>query len=443
MVKTTFRNYQMKLYPKMNKMKTILSISFLLLNVSLVFSQKQSISLSDAIEKSLENNYGIVIAKTESNIATLNNNWGTAGRYPNINFTASNSNSYDLINQSGNIRLNAGIGLSWTIFNGFKAVITKEKLEQNENLAKGRAEVVIETTIQDVILSYYNILLQAEKLNVLKKVMSLSEDRLKYEEVRHNIGGSLSYQVLQAKNLYLNDKSNYLSQEVAYKNAIRNFNFILGTDPEENWTFTETFKAKQNMYEFGDLLKKMLSNNQTLKNQYVYALLQKKETDLQKSALYPSLNLNGGIETTYLNNSIAGSSNGLSPYATLSLNFNLFSGGVKKRAIEIAKINEEIVQVEINEIKHSLTNKLYNEFDIYNLRKNLYEVSTESLEAAEISLKIAEEKYKSGAINSFNYRDIQLNYLNTAFQQLQSVYNIIYSQTSLTRITGGFLTEDK
>jgi outer membrane protein TolC len=72
----------------------------------------------------------------------------------------------------------------------------------------------------------------------------------------------------------------------------------------------------------------------------------------------------------------------------------------------------------------------------------LLEVSNESLEAAEMNLQIADEKFKSGVINSFNYRDIQLSYLNSALNQLQSIYNLIYSNTTLTRLTGGFLNQD-
>jgi outer membrane protein TolC len=66
-------------------------------------------------------------------------------------------------------------------------------------------------------------------------------------------------------------------------------------------------------------------------------------------------------------------------------------------------------------------------------------VANENLEAAELNLSISEEKYRSGVINSFNYRDIQLLYLNVSFQRLRAVYNLIGSEAALTRITGGYL----
>lgn len=408
-------------------------------------AQENMLSLSSAIEKTLEKNYGIVISKSVIEIARINNNWGTAGRIPTLGFNASSTNNKELLNTTSTNRISGGIGLNWTIFNGFKVNITKDKLEKLESLTKGRSAVVVESTIQDVIMSYYNILLQNEQLEVLKTLMHLSKDRFDYEQTRYEIGGSVTYNVLLAKNIYLNDKAAYLSQEVVVRNIIRNFNFLLGEESQQIWTFAEEFNSDTNAYVLGDLMDKMMANNQVLQNQYANLLLQKNEIDLQRSNLYPRLNLSAGVDNSYswINSESANTySEALTPYGNVSLSYDIYAAGNRKRAINIAKINEEITQVETDEMKHSLTNQLFNEYDVYNLRKTLLNVANESLEAAEMNLQIADEKFKSGAINSFNYRDIQLSYLRSALAQLQSVYNLINSNTTLTRITGGFLNEE-
>ena len=90
-------------------------------------------------------------------------------------------------------------------------------------------------------------------------------------------------------------------------------------------------------------------------------------------------------------------------------------------------------------MEHALTNELLNLYDYYDVRISLLNVAEKSLDAAELNLKISEEKYKSGVINSFNYRDIQLMYIEASLRKLQAIYNLITSKTQLTRITGGFL----
>lgn len=424
--------------------KSVLLASFLML--AILSNAQESLSLSGALEKALENNYGIMVTQSDVQIAEMNNSWGNAGRYPNIGFSATTANSEELIDNITTNRLSGGLGLNWTLFNGFRVNITKDKLETMEELAKGRAGVVVESTIQDVVMAYYNILLQKERLKVLETIMTLSKDRYDYEQTKLDLGSSVTYNVLLAKNIYLEDKSAYLNQEVVVKNAIRNLNFLLGEQPNVRWSYADEFSSDTSNYVLGDLMDKMMANNQTLQNQYANLLLQQEEVRYQKGALYPSVSLSAGIDNAYSWMSTdAGETynEDLSPYGNVSLSYDLFTAGNRKRAIDIAKINEEITQIETEEIKHSLTNQLYNEYETYNLRKVLLNVSNESLEAAALNLQIAEEKFKSGAINSFNYRDIQLNYLNSALNQLQSVYNLIYSNTTLTRLTGGFLEQNE
>lgn len=429
-------------------MKSIYKLTtlFLVLLFTLQLNaQNEVLSLSAAIEKGLEKNYGIVISKSEIEIAKINNSWGAAGRIPSLGFSLSSNNNKDLIDNTSINRVSGGVGLSWTIFNGFKVNITKDKLEKLEGLSMGRSAVVIESTIQDIIMTYYNILLQQERLEVFETVMQLSKDRFDYEKAKYDIGGSVTYNVLLAKNIYLNDKASYLNQEVVVRNTIRNFNFLLGEEAQRVWSFSEEFNTDTSVYVLGDLMDKMMASNQVLQNQYANLLLQKNEIGLKQSALYPRLNLSAGIDNSYSwitpDGQATTSSEGLTPYGNLSLSYDIYAAGNRKRAIEVAKINEEITQVETNEMKQSLTNLLFNEYDVYNLQKTLLNVANESLEAAELNMQIADEKFKVGAINSFNYRDIQLSYLRSALTQLQSVYNLIDSNTNLTRLTGGFVGE--
>lgn len=427
--------------------KTNFIIAFTLLVSFMVNGQGNQLTLSGALEKALENNYGVIISRADREIADINNNWGNAGRYPTISFDASDNNSYDLMDNSYSNRLAAGVGLNWTVFNGFKVGMTKSRLESLEDLSSGRLAVLIENTVEDIILGYYNVLLQEEQLDVLKTVMQLSNDRYQYELNRQSLGGSVTYNVLQAKNVYLTDKANFMSQEVVIRNAIRNLNFMMGEDPSQTWNFEEPFEAETTSYVLQDLLTKMTSSNQTLKNQFTNLMLQQNEISLKEAAYYPTVSLGAGMDYNQSWTISSGSptigNQSASPYGNVRLSFDIYNAGVRKREVEIARINEEVARVEIDQMEHALTNELFNLFDYYEVRVQLLNVAQENLEAAELNLSISEEKYRSGVINSFNYRDVQLIYLNAALRRLQAIFNLIDSNTQLTRITGGFLGTDE
>ena len=424
----------------MSRINRILAI----LTGVLIFQQvdaQEILTLSGALERALENNYGLIISRADNEIARINNNPGTAGRYPTIGFEASQNNNYNLNNDTYSGRFSAGVGLNWVLFDGFRVNISKEKLENLENLSAGRLGVMIESTVRDVILGYYTVLLQQEQLKVLETVMQLSEDRYKYELDRKSLGGSVTYNVLQAQNVYLTDKANYMNQEVVLRNSVRNFNFLLGEEPISTWTFSETFEAETTQYILADLLSKMKASNQVLKNQYTNLFLMENETSLKRANYSPTLALGTGMELGESWSSTSGQaiSGNLSPYGNLRLSYDIYSAGVRKRSVEIARINEEIALVEIEEMEQALTNELFNLADYYGVRIELLNVANENMAAAELNLSISEDKYRSGVINSFNFRDVQLIYLNAALRRLQSIYNLIDSKTRLTRITGGYL----
>ena len=421
--------------------RTIFAIAGLFI-FQAAFSQ-EALTLSGALGRAMRNNYGLIISRADTEIASINNNWGSAGRYPTIGFDASENNNYDLRSDTYTSRFSAGIGLNWVLFDGFRVNFTKSKLESLESLSAGMLGVMIESTIEDMILGYYNVLLQQEQLKVLQTVTELSDDRYQYELRSQSLGGSVTYNVLQAQNVYLNDKANYMNQEVVVRNTIRNLNFMMGEQPEKTWTFSETFEADTTAYILADLLSRMKSGNQALKNQYVNLLLQENETSLKRAAYAPTLSLGAGMDLgqswSATVNQPTINNGSLAPYGNLRVSLDIYNAGVRRRSVEVARINEEVARVEISEMEHALTNELFNLFDYYEVRIELLNVASENLEAAQLNLSISEEKYKSGVINSFNYRDIQLLYLNAAIRRLQAIYNLINSRTQLTRITGGFL----
>ncbi len=414
-----------------------------LLFLAAPITAQDPLSISSALELALANNYGLIISRADLQVAKINNNWGSAGRYPTIGFDASDNNNYELNNSIYTNRLSAGVGLNWVLFDGFRVNISKSRLENVEDLTSGRLAVEVESTIQDIILSYYQVLLQKEQLKVLETIMNLSDDRYQYELKKQSLGGSVTYNVLQAQNTFLTDKANYMNQEMLVRNSVRNLNFMMGVESSHTWDFTEAFQADSADYLLDDLLAKMKADNQTLKNQYTNLLLREDETALQQSNYYPSISLGAGMDYghtwAYSGGAQTLNSATLTPYGNIRLSFDIYSAGVRRRGVEIARINEEVAQVEIQQMEHSLTNELFNLYDFHEVRRELLNVANENLAAAELNLSISEEKYRTGVINSFNYRDIQLIYLNVSFQRLQAVYNLIGSEAALARITGGFL----
>lgn len=427
-------------------MKILNIFALLLIYVSVTMAQ-EPLTLNDAISKALENNYGIIIVKQNQRISEIQNNWGTAGRYPYINLSLGNDNAYN-INETedfANNRFSAGASVNWTIFDGFIVNINKQRFEELEQLSKQNTAVMVEGTIQSVVLAYFNVLLQKEKLKNWGDIMKLSEDRYNLAEDRKAYGTYVTYDVLQAKNAFLTDRSGYLLQEVSYKNSLRDLNFLLAEKDQINYTLTDSFSAVQVDYKLADLEAQMIENNKTLQNQYVNQRLLENAVAAAKSNFYPTFDFRGGVtgNANRFNYAERDESWNKSAnfYGNFTLSYNLFSGGNRKRAVEIAQVDEAIGTVEIDEVTHELGNRLANLYEFYLVRKELLDLAFENLEAAKLNLQLSKEKFDSGAINSFNYRDVQISYISIAQRELEAIYNFIVSQTELLRLTGTIIQE--
>lgn len=427
-------------------MKTIKLLILFLLAGAFVQAQEQ-LTLTDAIAKGLENNYGIIIAKGNQQIAEINNNWGTAGRYPYINLSGGDNNSYTINDgdNSSQIRLSAGASVNWTIFDGFSVRINKTRLEELENLSMNNTAIMVEGTIQSIILAYYDVLLQKEKLKTFEEVMSLSKDRYEQAEARKNYGSAVTYDVLQAQNAYLSDRGGYLLQEVRFKNSKRDLLYLMAVKDDIDYDLVEVFEAVETEYSIADLRAQMIQNNKSLQNQYVNQRMLENAIASAKSNFSPALNFAGGVTDNYTGNKMGESSmnwnNAATFYGNFTLSWNLFSGGNRKRAVTIAEIDKEIGEVELQDIQHDLDNRLANLYEFYLVQKELLEVARENLEAAELNLQISQDKFDVGAINSFNFRDVQRIYLQAAQGELEAVYAFIDAQTSLLRLAGVIVQE--
>ncbi len=408
---------------------------------------QETLSISDAISRALDNNYDIRIVRYNQKITEMNDSWSAAGRFPSLNFDVSSNNQNNLNDEMDftTNTVNPGVSMNWVLFDGFSIRIKKQKLEALSKISKGNTTLMVENTIQYVISAYYNTLLEKEKLKVLEEVKNLSKDRYDYTMTKREIGSAVTFDVLQAKNSWLEDKANFIFQEVMYKNAIRDLNYLMGVSEDVTYIFTEEFASPLKEYDADVMKAKMLENNNVLKNQYVNQMLLNKEIALAKSRYFPTLSLRSGADAFRIGTKYEGTDavnrDSKNLFANVTLSYSLFDGGIRKRALNIAKIQDDIGEIETDEMKHSLTIQLSKIYELYNVRKDLFIVAEENLEAAKLNMQISKDKFRAGTINSFNYRDVQLIYLNAALNRLNAIYNLIDTDTALIRITGSIISE--
>lgn len=414
-------------------------------------AQRETISLSDAIVKALEQNFDIRLEEKRMEITALNNNWGTAGRYPNITLQLASNNRFSNIDNPAsflngsfsNLGGTGTINAAWTLFNGFRVNLTKARLEKLEEQSAGNAALVVENTLQAVILQYYSALVEQEALKVLEANLNLSRDRLNFAQTKLDLGSGSTFEVLTFQTSYLADSSNYLLQRLNLDNALRALGQLLGDKTDVSYELSDLLPNQFEEYRMEDLAGKMEANNQTLQNQFINLEILQKDLDLARSSRYPTLSLNLGgtyaLSRFQLQGLEARSGSQADFYANFTLNFTLFNGGTITRSIEAAQINERLGMLSIQQLKHSMNYQLVNAFELYRTRRQMLAVTESTLEAARQNENIAEDKFRNGTLSSFDYRNVQITLLQASLTRIRAIFSVLDAQTQLLRLTGGIL----
>jgi outer membrane protein TolC len=301
-------------------------------------------------------------------------------------------------------------------------------------------KMTLENTLTDIINAYYSVLLESEKLNVTKELMDLSRDRYKYFLLKQELGVAVTYDVLQLKNNFLTDSSSYLLQMMNTRTAVRELSKTMGDNQLNEYLPTDDFLTTDTTYILGDLENLMLENNTALQIQYLNETVIENSIKLAKSSMYPSLMLSAGADHT---NSMYGDlgedklyTYSYGAYANLTLSYTVFNGFNRRRQINNAQIEADKLSLQTEELEMVMRNNLFLIWQLYENRKQLLKVAEENYKAAKLNLNISKEKFDVGAINSFNYRDVQMAYINTAFSLIQAKYNLISTHTDLKKISG-------
>ena len=224
---------------------------------------QEQLSLSDAIRIGLQNNYDIVIEKSRVEVSRLNNNWGETNLFPSLSASFIGSynssenrqlvNPFAFLATTNTLQAQPSVNLNWNLLQVYDIKISKRRLEQLQAESEGNAELVIQNTLQSIILGYYLAVLEKERLNQFQQQLKLSRDKYNQLEIKKELGSAITSDLLLEEGNYLADSTNFINQELSYRNSLTTLSFILGNDNfSQNFVLTDSLDYELVDIEFSD-----------------------------------------------------------------------------------------------------------------------------------------------------------------------------------------------
>ncbi len=416
---------------------------------------QEVLTLEDAIRIGLENNHDILIAENDREVLSNNAGFSKYSFLPTLDANA--TKNYDVENfeqqfldgepRSGNNaksnQLSAAIDLEWTIFDGLGMFITYEKVREISKYGEYDLKATIESGIAEISRSYYQIILEQERINVLKNTLELSEKRREIAQAIFEVGRSSKLEYLAAQVDYNADVSALVAQEELLANAKVNLNRVLGRPADIDFQVDDLIQPDENL-QLEDLKEKALAANPNLRAATILKKVAEYETREIRAERFPEVGLYAGYgynkieaQSGFLRSNI---SDGY--YYGLNASINIFNGLDISRRAQNAKINEETAEITTSQMETDLLASLQNAFNAYSNAIRLVKLESENFKIAQESEDIAYDRYKLGNANFLELREAQRNAVEAESRLLNAEYNIKIAEIELLRLSGQLLDKD-
>ncbi|SEB05154.1 Outer membrane protein TolC [Flavobacterium gillisiae] len=410
---------------------------------------QELLTLKDAVQIALENNYEIKIAENNLKIDESNVTPGNAGMLPNATASIVNNNNIQNLSQTradGTINsldnaksnsLNYGLSLGWTIFDGFRMFAMRDQLSELQKLGENQLKLTIITKISDVQAAYFDLVQQQQQLSALDSTLVISNQRVSLAQNRFTIGKASRLEVLNAQVDINTDKVSLLRQKEMYANAKVLLNQILARDLTADFKVAEVFTMEKQL-DFTEL--KVLAEKQ---NPEVEALIINKriaELELKKikSGRYPTVKVNTGYNFTDTQSSLGfttqSAARGLNYGFSASL--NLFDGFAQKRNEKIAALQIDNSSIQIEQQSLALHAQLATAYQTYTTNLELIQLEEKNEAIAKQNLDITLDKFRIGTITTLEFRTAQLNYVNATVRYSNSQFQAKLSEIALRELAG-------
>lgn len=431
-------------------MKKIINILFVSLFIPLIGISQQKMTVEDAISIALKHNYDIQLADNSLMLAENNKSIYNTGFLPSVSASAngnySNSNA-TLTTQAGQENkidgiitsgYGASVGLNYILFNGGARKFQYDKLKNMYDLSNSQKQVQIENTLIDVYTSFYNVARSQEQKSTLVEAFGISKERLERVIVQQQYGKKTKLDILNAQVDANRDSINLINASVALENGQRNLNFLLGRDIS---TVFETSKevVLDETLSYLTLLEQLKSNNNSLRQIEINKSISEQDLRINQAGWLPSVTTNVSYGLNYSDNGPAGlfaqqQTTGIN--AGLNLSWNIFDGGATKVRVQNAKINLMTQELNKQKLQLSLENQLSQFWAEYNTQKAIIENEKINVEISNQNFLKSKELFNLGRATSLDFRQAQLNLVNTKLNLLNAKYNAKLAELQLKKFAG-------
>ena len=443
------------------KIINILKVSFLtaILFLSInSFGQEKKWTLEECISYALENN----ITVNQGNNNLLINEQDIVAAKGNFLPSVSASTSHGLslgttlvaqgifANRTSN-STNFGIGVSQSIFNGFRNKYIYEQSKLNFDTNKIDLQRIKDDISLSIVDAYLTILFNKENLEIALAHFEFSEKQVDQIQNLVDAGVQPKANIYDAEATLSRDEQSVTIAENNLNLALLSLSQLLQvpfTDFNIENINIDTPSEVLLYNDVSSVLSYALQNRNEIKVAENNIEIAQLGTKISKSGYYPSVNFSYGLgSNAFYSNLVDNEADFVSQLNdnkghsfNLSINIPIFSRFQNKVAVTKSKIRENNSMLDLKQAKLNLESNIQRAFTDAQAAFKAYEAAKKSLASQELAFNNSRERYNIGNMTSFELEQARINLLNAQSSIINAKYDFVFKTKVLDFYMGKSLT---
>ncbi|MGG9971296.1 TolC family protein [Ferruginibacter sp. SUN002] len=421
---------------------------FIILSIFFVANANaQQLTLLDAVNIALKNNFDIQIAKNIVEINTINNNIGVAGGLPTVTATATDQESIVNINQKLNTgteisrtgaasnALNANITGTMLLFNGYRVVATKKRLEELQKQSEQQLNTQIQNIIADVMLKYYDVVRQQSYMKTLQQSIDLSNKQLELVQTKKGVGLANNADIFQSQ-IDLNTRMQDMqTQQLIVAQTKTDLLNLLNVRPDSAINISDTIIIDTTI-QLTAITNSIIANPQIISLDHqikINELIEKETAALKKPSLRANTGLNFGRNQSAAGQLLLNQSYG--PFVGLSLSVPIYNGGAVKRQQQTASINTKNAKLQKENLLLDYQTSVTKTYQSYTNSIEQLKTQQNTYQLSQQLVGLSLERFQLASATIIEVREAQKSFEDAGFRLVSLSYAAKVAEVELKRVS--------
>lgn len=441
---------------------------FAVLTLSLIsfvaFSQKKW-SLEECVNYAVENNLQVIqnqySKKSQDNSLQIAKREYLPSVSGNINNNATFGQGRDIFgnsNRNDNFSNSANVGADILVFNNGRLEKNIRKTEYDVQASQFDLERVKNDISLQIAQQYLSVLLNREITKISESALENADKLYKRAKITTEVGTTPKTVLAEAEAALAREKQNVKTAEINTNRSLFSLAMLLQLSDYKNFDIQDVplnSVLDAPLYSAENIVNQAYENQPQIKAAETRIKSAEAQTEITKTAFWPTVTANAGIGTSYFNSLVtnyAGADINGNPIKEsgffkqykdnfgqqlgLSANIPIFNKGITRLNVEQSKINEEIAKTTLQQQKQEvLQNVQKAQFDAES-NYEAYLAAMEAEKSSSLALDFAEKSYEAGRTTIYDLNVARNNYANAQGSVAQAKYNYLFSMKLLNFYAG-------